>query len=166
MLLRLVFWLVLSVAHEGVSWHGLGRLPAGRFGVRLEDRCEGDESASCPDNCFDCVYALLVIEGPRAVPVAEAVLARQTDDGAFRRGTMGEGASPGVKCLPVPNRDTEAMADSAVRLMSDLAMKESIIRGGREIASQLLDYRTNASQVLTLYRRLLDSTGQRGIQGG
>jgi len=85
---------------------------------------------------------------------------------AFDVGGMAEVASDGVNCLLVPNRDTDAMADAVVRLLSDRALRERIIRGGRETASRLFDYRANASRVLALYRGQITSTSPAGIQGG
>jgi len=57
--------------NEGVDWHGIDRSLARRFDCPIRYRREGMESISFPDQTFDRVCCVSVIEHCRAEPVSD-----------------------------------------------------------------------------------------------
>lgn len=76
---------------------------------------------------------------------------------AFDSGGTREVGVSGQNCLLVPNRDVSAMAEALHRLITDKSLRDNIVRGGRETARQLFDYKANAHKVLAVYQQLLAS---------
>lgn len=74
---------------------------------------------------------------------------------AFDSGGTREVAVAGRNALLVPNRDTAAMAEAVVRLFRDDALRDQLVREGRETAARLFDYRANAQQVWQVYESLI-----------
>jgi len=65
---------------EDVSWHGIDRKLARRFGCEIEYRREGIESISYEDNTFDRVCCVSVIEHCRAKEVEDEKMTSQTEE--------------------------------------------------------------------------------------
>ncbi len=77
--------------NENVSWHGIDRSLAKRFGCDIEYRKEGIESISYGDNTFDRVMCASVIEHCRAAEVKNEAMTPQTEaDRALQRRMMEE----------------------------------------------------------------------------
>jgi len=74
---------------------------------------------------------------------------------AFDSGGTREVAIPGRNTLLVPNRDTAAMAEALVRLTQDDALRDRLVREGKQTAARLFDYRANALEVWRIYKSLL-----------
>jgi SAM-dependent methyltransferase len=71
---------------ENVRWHGIDRNLSRRFGCKIEYKRESLDSMSYPDNFFDRVCCVSVIEHCRAENVENDKLAPQTeDDRSFQR---------------------------------------------------------------------------------
>ena len=64
--------------------------------------------------------------------------------------------------LLVPNKDPAALAGGMLRLLADQPLRDQLAHEGRRTARERFDYRTNAQQVLAIYRDLL-TRGGRGL---
>jgi glycosyltransferase involved in cell wall biosynthesis len=74
---------------------------------------------------------------------------------AFDSGGIREVGVHEENLLLVPNRDPSALAAGMLRLLSEPALRERLVQEGRRTARELFDYRSNAGQVLGIYRDLL-----------
>ena len=74
--------------NEGVEWHGINRSLAKRFGREIEYRVEGLAKISYPDNHFDRVCCISVIEHCRVKPYDNPLTTVLTDDDRALHRTM------------------------------------------------------------------------------
>jgi len=74
---------------------------------------------------------------------------------AFDVGGTSEVVRSGVNGLLAAKDDAGAMAEAVLRLRHDAALREGIIRAGRDTASRLFDAGRNARAVLDVYREVL-----------
>lgn len=76
---------------ENVGWHGIDRRLAIKFSLDIDYRVEGMEKISYPDETFDRVISVSVLEHCRATPAADELKTAQTvEDRKLQATMMGE----------------------------------------------------------------------------
>ena len=73
---------------ENVGWHGIDRRLAEKFGLTIDYRVEGMEKISYPDETFDRVMSVSVIEHCRARAVENDLVTPQNAEDRRLQGTM------------------------------------------------------------------------------
>jgi ubiquinone/menaquinone biosynthesis C-methylase UbiE len=73
---------------ENVGWHGIDRRLSGKFGLKINYRVEGMEKISFPDESFDRVVSVSVIEHCRANAVKNEIKVPQTEADRALQGRM------------------------------------------------------------------------------
>ncbi|MBL8025795.1 MAG: class I SAM-dependent methyltransferase [Fibrobacteres bacterium] len=74
--------------NENVGWHGIDRRLARKYGVDIDYRVEGMEKISYPDESFDRVMSVSVIEHVRACHVKDELLTPQCEADRLLQGKM------------------------------------------------------------------------------
>jgi len=73
---------------ENVGWHGIDRRLSEKYGIKINYRVEGMEKISFPDETFDRVVSVSVIEHCRAVGVKNEIKVPQVDADRVLQGKM------------------------------------------------------------------------------
>lgn len=134
---------------EDVSWHGIDRSLAVRFGLNIEYRVEGIENISYEDNAFDRVFCLSVLEHCRAGSCDDLVRLQTDEDSRYQGLLMKQLArvlKPGGILLvtvdfnlPTPNFPLEANINCQNLIESNSLKICGEIEEGKLYGSQAFD---------------------------